>query len=726
MTRSPQPADLFRIDPFSVISISALGLYFARFFLPAESAHLGETLWIVQLWLFLATFACLLKWRFGEPFRFDLRDVAVWTLVAGHVLGALIVIGTVGQKRAATNMLWEWVGVGIAFSMLKETAIQPGGLRKLLAGLVITLTVLSGLGLWQHFVWYPRERQLLLEFEQSPAGSARHADLAEELGPLASAADPTAAFVLRQRLLASTEPIGRFALANTLGGLLAVGLVLLCATLADVLHSKRLAWSTVCLALATILVTVCLLLTKSRTAWIGLLVGLAVWAGLRFGRRGLPRKALLIAGGLLALMIVAVTAAGGLDRLVVTEAPKSLRYRIEYWTGTWGVIKESPIFGVGPGNFRQHYLRYKLPESSEEVLDPHNLFLEVWVNGGIPGLIGLFLILYCGLRGVLQRTRAPDADDVNAGSTFDGTLIGGGFIAILLLLSYGVVLGSGVDRQLVILAGAAIVVGLAFRWTGVEAGTGIAVTFGAAVALLVHLLGQGGISMPVVCTTLLLILLRATTKNYGDRGRTAGPASTLITGLATVLTAVMAGTCLFTATKPVIVARAYFDLGEYEATQGDLQAARQHFQRATEADPIDPEPWQALGELDLMQWQREATPAEADFQRGMECLQQALSRDPLHAKLFGTLGQWEALRFHRTRDREAAEQAVRWFQQARERYPQSARLRADYALALAAAGRSQAARAEAVKALELDQLDEQLGHYDKVLDDDTRARLRAF
>lgn len=725
-SRSATPAAPLRFDPFSVISICALGLYFVRFFVPAESAHLGETLWIVQLWLFLATFACLLKWRFDEPFRFDFRDVAVWTLVAGHVVGALIVICTVGQKRAATNMLWEWVGVGVAFSMLKETALQPGALRRVLGGLLIVLTVLSGLGLWQHFFWYPQERQLLLEFEQSPPASARHAELAQELGPLVSEHDPTAAFVFRQRLLASSEPIGRFALANTLGGLLAVGLVLLCGTFAGVLRHRRLTAGVVCLAIATTLVAACLLLTKSRTAWIGLLLGLTVWAGLRYGRRGLPRKALLIAGGLLALLIVAITATGGLDRLVVTEAPKSLRYRFEYWIGAWDVIKESPIFGVGPGNFRQHYLRYKLPQSSEEVLDPHDMFLEVWANGGLIGLVGLFLVLYCGLRVVWRGERAPAAADVTSGTAFDGTLIGGGLVAILLLLSYGIVLGSGVDTQLVTLACATMVVGLVFRRTGVDVGTGIAITFGAVVALLVHLLGQGGISMPVVSTTLFLILLRDLAPKNSDLAAGPGRASTFVAGLATALTAATAAACFFTATKPVMLARAYSDLGEYEATLGNRQGAREQFQRAIEADPLDPEPWVALGELDLMRWRRETTPVDADFERGMEHMQQAIARDPLHAKLYATLGQWESLRFKRTGDRSAAEQAVHWFQQALERYPQSARIRADYALALAAAGQSEAARDEADSALELDRLDGRLGHYDKMLDDDTRARLQAL
>ena len=54
--------------------------------------------------------------------------------------------------------------------------------------------------------------------------------------------------------------------------------------------------------------------------------------------------------------------------------------------------------GVGPGNFRAAYLRYKLPESSEEILDPHNLFLEVWATAGFWALLALLAALVLGLR----------------------------------------------------------------------------------------------------------------------------------------------------------------------------------------------------------------------------------------------------------------------------------------------------------------------------------------
>jgi tetratricopeptide (TPR) repeat protein len=724
--RASPPRRPPQFDLFSVVSICALGLYLVRFFVPAESAHLGETLWVVQLWLLLATFTCFVKWRFGDPMTFDRRDVAVWLLVLGHVVGALIVIGTEGQKRAATNMLWEWVGIGVGFSMLKEKIGQPEGLRRLLTGVVIALIVLAGFGLWQHDVWYPQQRELLREFDQLSPESPRRAELAERLGPLADTGDPIAAYVLRQRLTASTEPIGRFALANTLGGLLAAGLVLLSGALVNTLRQEHALRKTACPGVAGFVTGWCLLLTKSRTAWVGLLVGTAVWAVLTFGRRLLHRRTAVMGGSLLAAVIVlaaAITASGGLDRQVVTEAPKALKYRFEYWTGTWGVIRDSWLFGTGPGNFRQHYLEYKLPESSEEILDPHNLFLDVWANGGLIGLCGMLFVLLVGWRAVGAAARNRGPDDPGAAATIDGTLAGGGLVACGLLLAPGVLLGM--DWQLVGLAVAAAAAGLLFRWTGVELRFGAAAICGAAITLVVHLLGQGGIAWPVVCLTLLLLLLPAAAANGSPVGM-SGFDQRYIGFLATTTAFIGSIACIFTATLPVFVARANLNIGQYEAAQGRLREARFEFQSAAEADPLDPAPWQALAELDFREWQQGFATDESDFQRAMDNLQEAIARDPHHPKRFWTAGQWESLRFDRTRDPEAARLAVQWLARAVEGYPSSSRIRADYAFALAATGQSEAARAEAERALELDQINQQLKHNDKVLDDATRQRLRSL
>src|SRR5262249_54045748 len=121
-----------------------------------------------------------------------------------------------------------------------------------------------------------------------------------------------------------------------------------------------------------------------------------------------------------ALVVGLAAATGGLDRFVFSEAFKSLSYRGEYWTASWRMLTARwarALLGVGPGNFRSFYLEYKLPESSEEIADPHNLFFDIWSSGGLIGLVGLGLLLYACVRPLLRRQESAGAETTAASST---------------------------------------------------------------------------------------------------------------------------------------------------------------------------------------------------------------------------------------------------------------------------------------------------------------------
>ena len=69
-----------------------------------------------------------------------------------------------------------------------------------------------------------------------------------------------------------------------------------------------------------------------------------------------------------------------------------------------GILREEPgVFwrGLGPGNFGGAYLRHKLPQASEEVSDPHNLFLETWTTAGVGAALAVAAALGLGLRETL-------------------------------------------------------------------------------------------------------------------------------------------------------------------------------------------------------------------------------------------------------------------------------------------------------------------------------------
>jgi putative inorganic carbon (HCO3(-)) transporter len=148
------------------------------------------------------------------------------------------------------------------------------------------------------------------------------------------------------------------------------------------------------LALATMLFAI--YLTYSRGAW---LVGLP--AALLFvlllpqltGSRPNRRRALLIAAGVLALVVLALLPVARTARLAsLAQLGAGTSFlRLVLWKGALRMIADHPLLGVGIGNFAAQYPRYMLPEAWREplVFHPHNLLLDFWAILGLPGLAAL-------------------------------------------------------------------------------------------------------------------------------------------------------------------------------------------------------------------------------------------------------------------------------------------------------------------------------------------------
>ena len=86
-----------------IVAGLVLTVYLSRFFCVAESASQGETLWIVCAWFFALFCWSIAEWKLpSTPLRPGWLDLSVILMAGGHLLSALIVIGTTGEKRSAT------------------------------------------------------------------------------------------------------------------------------------------------------------------------------------------------------------------------------------------------------------------------------------------------------------------------------------------------------------------------------------------------------------------------------------------------------------------------------------------------------------------------------------------------------------------------------------------------------------------------------------------------
>jgi hypothetical protein len=586
------------------------------------------------------------------------------------------------------------------------------------------------------------------------------------------------------RLLHSNEPWSTFALANSLAGFLVGPLVLV---LAIGFHNlvrrdqPRSLWTALAMAAPLVLVMlICLILTKSRSAWLGLLVsvGLLAWRA----RRQVPVRTLLATGlaglGVITILVAAGLATGRLDREVLTQSGMSLRYRWEFWQGTWGVLTHGassftkvlgvPAFwsGVGPGNFRSEYLQYKLPQSSEEILDPHNLFLEVWVTGGLWALLALIGALLLGLWNLLgppQRSRTgadtgrgpplgkrarrktlalaestaslDDKEGESAPPSRPVWLVasaGAGWAMVVLLQQLNPFEGDLFIRWL-ILGGCwllAVLLG-APLWSRTVVP---ASALGAAVlAVLINLLAAGGIGIPTVALGLWSMMAlglnlrddRSCSDLHEYPGRLAPFA--VAAGWAVILG------CFLGAVVPFWQSDAATAEAETAMSRRppDFERAESAYRRATEADPYYVRPWLGYAKLEQDRWEwRGARLEDLHWKTIPILLEKAVSapRNP---------GAW-ALHVHRAdairgvlrrigpqlpplEALSLGGEIVKETRHATLLYPANAGLHARLADASAEIHMYGDAVKEAEEALRLDQL---TPHLDKKLLDSERARLK--
>ncbi|MBQ8416680.1 MAG: O-antigen ligase family protein [Clostridia bacterium] len=164
----------------------------------------------------------------------------------------------------------------------------------------------------------------------------------------------------------------------------------------------------------------CLLLTWTRGAWLGLLV-----VGLLFlllhSRRTLA-VACLSPLPLLALCSFFPSEIYRRFASIADLAESSIRYRLYTWQGVMRMIRAHP-FGIGVGSraFLSVYPRYAV-SGTETVMHAHNLLLQITAEMGVP-VLGLF----CTLLALVFLRSLGEGEDSGAGLGIMAVLVMGAF-----------------------------------------------------------------------------------------------------------------------------------------------------------------------------------------------------------------------------------------------------------------------------------------------------------
>jgi O-antigen ligase len=165
----------------------------------------------------------------------------------------------------------------------------------------------------------------------------------------------------------------------------------------------------------TVVAAIAMLLTGTRAAVLGAVVGCVVWWFMRSGKIQWRRP--LVATGLAAVAVAA---------FLLSPAGLQLRSRTRWfvedpwggarpllWRDSLRMALDRPLAGHGPEVFTATFPRYESPALGRAYPDfahesPHNIFLDAFVAQGIPGLLILVAFCAAGLRATwLARANHP-------------------------------------------------------------------------------------------------------------------------------------------------------------------------------------------------------------------------------------------------------------------------------------------------------------------------------
>jgi O-antigen ligase len=363
---------------------------------PSESVTRGTGVTWAALWMVVLSASSVLSLYRRRTVALGLVDAAVLLLGMWIVLSAGLRAWQ-GEPRATWNAAWHWLAILAGFWVVRQLWQAPASRRALLAVMLAVSGGLAAHGLHQFAVTMPRYRA---DYEQADETSKRRMLLENGF-------DPDPAMPQRRHFedrLKSTEPYATFGLANSLAGVLAAWWIVLIWLQLTPEVTRMSAARRAALAAVSLIILACLVLTKSRAAWLATAAGFAVTCAAH--RQAIVRHRGWLGAGAAALLVILAAGAwlGALDRQILTEARISITYRFEYWRGATAMALDYPLFGCGPGNFQDYYTQYKLPAASETVADPHQLFLEVAATAGFPALAALLLVL-AGAARTLWKSR---------------------------------------------------------------------------------------------------------------------------------------------------------------------------------------------------------------------------------------------------------------------------------------------------------------------------------
>ena len=642
----------------------------------------GMCSWLIMGLLFIGCGWGIYQWLFPTVRFYRQWPTFLFSLA---VLLMLIPVFTnlgEGNLRASVNSWWLWVALAVGFTLILQLCHSQRIARGLVAVMIAVAVSISCIGIYDSLVKIPA-----LRAEYFSGSAQEKIEMLQMAGISDTRVGSPGRYHFESRIQ-SPEPHVTFALTNSLAGFLAPWFTLMLLTLLKPgrkvsVHHVRLK-----LLLSIGLIAFCLILTKSRSACCAVVLSL-LFAGLWLqSYRSVVLRAGIALGAIGGFVFVLGLVTHRLDTKIVTEAVKSLSYRMEYWDSSTSMALDNLWTGVGPGNFRDNYTLYKKAAASESIADPHNWALELLTSFGLPVLILMASVFVTGFRQYLGLAQADQQADGNSNQSRAGSFPDLSLNQVYLAGGCGCLTGLLVDQLTytliplfvfyAVLPTFAIVIFLLQDW--VERGElnrhHLMVAF---VCWLLNLMVAGGISYPGVAFTgwiLLGLAIRVDLWTECSSAKVLVSKTQRLTKLIIMVSLLLLA--YFTTHRPVTHSEHHLLNARFQLSQQQTTNAMQHLQDAIDADPYGSEACIQYANVLFMQMRK--TVDDQVLEQYQTLVSQALALNTKSQATYELFSQQALLLYQEHQRPEFLRKALEYSTRQTELYPGNAYLWARLAI----------------------------------------------
>ena len=152
-------------------------------------------------------------------------------------------------------------------------------------------------------------------------------------------------------------------------------------------------------------IALCIALTNSRSAWIGLILSTQLF----LGKKGMKLILILLSVITSLLLISLFNKEITLLPVEMINKFKNFQYsRIDIWAKAINIIFENPIFGTGASSFPEIYKNITGMWKAHS----HNLALELMISYGLPAafftIAPIFSLVYLSCKNILRKNLSKD------------------------------------------------------------------------------------------------------------------------------------------------------------------------------------------------------------------------------------------------------------------------------------------------------------------------------